>query len=326
MCLGADAMLLSTLYSFGSGDEDLLRISHSGTQGSFQDKECDESGADSHAIALCHFRRHLTSLRPHRAWNTLCSQVVPVDDLSKLVARNAHVLLRSVTTTHPVARRRTATDDCQRTVRSVPVPSDLSAVAKKRFRARPIGVVGADETGLCSRRQNSRAVELKAIPDDLARFVRECVDRLETLDPLLLQSSERRWTVLQLKTEMRSSKMSVEQGLGILCARELVAKEGDAYLFRPKSPALEKMTRDSEEKMTRDSEDDAAPAQTGQRHSQLELGGSTRRRRDEHLFSHEGRVALAGPDALCDRLTDPRGCSVWSTVLGAHKPDPDRES
>ena len=86
---------------------------------------------------------------------------------------------------------------------------------------------------------------MKAIPDDLARFVRECVDRLETLDLLLLlQSSERRWTVPQLKTEMRSSKMSVELGLGILCARELVVKEGDTYLFRPKSPALEKMTRE----------------------------------------------------------------------------------
>ncbi len=86
---------------------------------------------------------------------------------------------------------------------------------------------------------------MKAIPDNLARFVRECVDRLETLDLLLLlQSSERRWTVLQLKTEMRSSQMSIELGLGSLCARELVVKEGDAYLFRPKSPAHEKLTRD----------------------------------------------------------------------------------
>lgn len=88
-------------------------------------------------------------------------------------------------------------------------------------------------------------VELKTIPEDLARFVRECVGRLETLEVLfLLQSSERRWTVQQLKAEMRSSEMSVELGLGILCARGLVVKENDAYLFRPKSPVLEKMTLD----------------------------------------------------------------------------------
>jgi len=86
---------------------------------------------------------------------------------------------------------------------------------------------------------------LKTIPEDLARFVRESVDRLETLDLLLLlQSSERGWSVQQLKAEMRSSEMSVELGLGILCARGLVVKENDAYLFHPKSPVLEKMTLD----------------------------------------------------------------------------------
>ena len=86
---------------------------------------------------------------------------------------------------------------------------------------------------------------MKTLPEDLARFVRECIDRLETLDLLLLlQSSQRRWTVLQLKAEMRSSEMGVELGLGILSVRGLVVKEGDAYLFRPKSPELEKMTLD----------------------------------------------------------------------------------
>lgn len=86
---------------------------------------------------------------------------------------------------------------------------------------------------------------MKTIPNDLAQFVRECIARLETAELLLLlQSSGRRWTVQQLKGEMRSSSMSVGLGLEALCARGLVAKDGEAYLFQPKNPVLEKMTLD----------------------------------------------------------------------------------
>ncbi|HEX3905001.1 MAG TPA: hypothetical protein VH853_19355, partial [Polyangia bacterium] len=61
---------------------------------------------------------------------------------------------------------------------------------------------------------------MKTIPNDLAQFVRECIARLETAELLLLlQSSGRRWTVQQLKGEMRSSSMSVGLGLEALCAR-----------------------------------------------------------------------------------------------------------
>jgi len=76
-------------------------------------------------------------------------------------------------------------------------------------------------------------------------FIQRCIDRLETLDLLLLlqSTSGRAWTVRQLSDEMRSSVLAAESALAVLLAQGLVAKEDETYRFRPITPELEESTR-----------------------------------------------------------------------------------
>ena len=75
-------------------------------------------------------------------------------------------------------------------------------------------------------------------------FIRECIDRLETLDALLLLQSTpgRTWTVRQLSDEMRSSPLAVENTVGALLSHGLLAEENDAFVFRPRNEQLQEMT------------------------------------------------------------------------------------
>ena len=77
------------------------------------------------------------------------------------------------------------------------------------------------------------------------QFVRECVDRLETLEVLLLlqSSAGRAWTVQQMSDEMQSSPLAVESSLDVLTVRGLVAGTAEGYLFRPRTPELEAKTQ-----------------------------------------------------------------------------------
>jgi hypothetical protein len=84
----------------------------------------------------------------------------------------------------------------------------------------------------------------QSIPEDLAHFIRECIDRLETLDVLLLLQSTptRAWTVRQVSDELRSAPQAVESTLQGLLGRGLLAKDGEAFVFRPSSAELEEIT------------------------------------------------------------------------------------
>ena len=76
------------------------------------------------------------------------------------------------------------------------------------------------------------------------RFIQECIDRLETLDVLLLLQSTRTraWTVRQVSEEMRSSPLAVESALQTLHSRGLLEKDDDTFVFRPRSTELEEKT------------------------------------------------------------------------------------
>jgi hypothetical protein len=84
----------------------------------------------------------------------------------------------------------------------------------------------------------------RTLPEDLVHFIRECIDRLETLDLLLLLHGTRgkAWTVRQLSDEMRSSPMAAETALGTLVVHGLVAKQGEMYVFSPRTATLEEKT------------------------------------------------------------------------------------
>jgi hypothetical protein len=84
-----------------------------------------------------------------------------------------------------------------------------------------------------------------SVPNDVAEFIRECIDRLETLDVLLLlQSSEdRAWTVQQISDEMRSSPFAVQSSLEVLVLRGLVTAVPAGYRFLPRTPELAQKTR-----------------------------------------------------------------------------------
>ncbi len=82
-----------------------------------------------------------------------------------------------------------------------------------------------------------------AIPQDLATFIWGAIDRLETLETLLLlqASPDKTWTLDQLMHEMRSSQLAAEQTTTILVSRGLLSVKGGAYCFRPRTPELEAM-------------------------------------------------------------------------------------
>jgi hypothetical protein len=83
-----------------------------------------------------------------------------------------------------------------------------------------------------------------ALPADVLHFIRECIDRLETLDVLLfLQAGpERVWTVPQVANEMRSSTLAISGVLETLHRRGLLSREGEGFRFRPREVALKDAT------------------------------------------------------------------------------------
>jgi hypothetical protein len=80
-----------------------------------------------------------------------------------------------------------------------------------------------------------------SIPSDIAHFIRECIDRLETLEVLLLLQTNagRAWSVREVSDEMRSSPLAAATALGTLLALGLIAAENGCYLFRPIERELE---------------------------------------------------------------------------------------
>jgi DNA-binding IclR family transcriptional regulator len=80
-----------------------------------------------------------------------------------------------------------------------------------------------------------------SIPQDLAELIWNSIDRLETLEMLLLLQAEprRAWTLAELTYELRSSRASVEKTIKQLMTHGLVAADHARYRFRPDTPELE---------------------------------------------------------------------------------------
>lgn len=84
------------------------------------------------------------------------------------------------------------------------------------------------------------------IPDRIKHFIRTCIDRLETLDVLLVLSADaaRAWSAQELRQEMRSSPLAVEMALRELSSKDLVREEEDGrFRFLPRTPELAEVTR-----------------------------------------------------------------------------------
>jgi hypothetical protein len=82
------------------------------------------------------------------------------------------------------------------------------------------------------------------LPQDVLHFIKEYIDRIASLDVLLLLHSTptRAWTANEVSNEMRSSPRSAEGTLNTLQSRGLLAKEGETFRFRPRSTDLEEKT------------------------------------------------------------------------------------
>jgi hypothetical protein len=120
-------------------------------------------------------------------------------------------------------------------VRRLRRPNERAVVGRRRF-----DVYGV----LTSWHLEQKSVLDRSIPEDVLRFIRECIDRLETLDVLLLLQSTpaRLWTARHVSDELRSSPEAVQKTLQHLRERGLLAQEGDGFIFKPATPELAEST------------------------------------------------------------------------------------
>jgi hypothetical protein len=79
------------------------------------------------------------------------------------------------------------------------------------------------------------------LPEDVKQFIRGCIDRLETLEVLLLlQASGRKvWTSTEVSERMRSSRLAIETALTALVSRGLVVQQAEGYDYQPQTPELD---------------------------------------------------------------------------------------
>jgi hypothetical protein len=89
-------------------------------------------------------------------------------------------------------------------------------------------------------------VRSSPLPDNVVRFIRDHIDRLETLDVLVILSGgpSKGWSARELSVHMRSSLLAAETALERLVGSGLVAREGDAHIFRPGTKDLEEQVRE----------------------------------------------------------------------------------
>ena len=79
----------------------------------------------------------------------------------------------------------------------------------------------------------------------MTRFIRDFIDRLETLEilALLMGDPSRRWTADEVTKRMRSSRTASKMALDSLVQVGLAAQERQAFLFQPQSAELEEGAR-----------------------------------------------------------------------------------
>lgn len=78
------------------------------------------------------------------------------------------------------------------------------------------------------------------VPDAIATFIHERIDRLETLHVLLLlqATAPRAWTVQQVSADRQSSAYSAELSLRQLGRAGLLVREDLLFRFQPRTPQL----------------------------------------------------------------------------------------
>lgn len=83
------------------------------------------------------------------------------------------------------------------------------------------------------------------LPEGVTRFIRDHIDRLETLEvlALLIAAPTRRWTTTDLTREMRSSGTASRMALDSLVGSRLAAQEGQDFFFQAASDELEDAAR-----------------------------------------------------------------------------------
>ncbi len=82
--------------------------------------------------------------------------------------------------------------------------------------------------------------EDQGIPVEVAGFVHDHIDRLETLHVLLLlqATAPRAWSIRDVSYQRQSSAYSAEISLRQLTHAGLVVREDDLYRFQPQTPEL----------------------------------------------------------------------------------------
>lgn len=85
-----------------------------------------------------------------------------------------------------------------------------------------------------------------ALPEHLVRFLHENIDRLETLDVLVILHADpsKSWRPSELSAHMRSSVLAAETALERLIGGGLVTREGDAHVFRPRTKDLDEQVQE----------------------------------------------------------------------------------
>jgi hypothetical protein len=98
--------------------------------------------------------------------------------------------------------------------------------------------VRAQETSL----SHERTALERPLPADVLRFIRDNIDRLGTLDVLvLLQSTPTKlWTAWQVSDELRSSVIAVQKALLRLKDHGLLVQDRDAFIFLPQTEELQR--------------------------------------------------------------------------------------
>lgn len=81
--------------------------------------------------------------------------------------------------------------------------------------------------------QDANRSSVQGLPDDVRRFIRECIDSVELLHVLLMlrDNEERRWTPELLSAELRSSPQSIGRRLEHLRQHRLAVLEPDGYRY-----------------------------------------------------------------------------------------------
>ena len=80
------------------------------------------------------------------------------------------------------------------------------------------------------------------LPEDVKQFIRGCIDRLETLEVLLLlQASGRKvWTSTEVSEQMRSSRLAIETAFAGLVSKGLIIQHAaEGYSYQPQTPELD---------------------------------------------------------------------------------------